>query len=234
MNRWKRSGSLQGGVSSRTSWPRRARSSAAAVSARDALGIDRNVDRRGGGDRDAERRWRLGRSSRRTAAREEQPTTDRRARSPARTSRKCAASSTVRAIGPAVERPSSEPNGALDTRPRDGFSPKRPQHDAGIRIDPPPSVACAIGTRPAETAAAAPPLDPPGVRSVSHGLRVAPLSSDSVNATVPNSGRVRLSDDHEPGLADPAYDGACRSPARTRRRRLTSRWCGCRPLRRGL
>ena len=107
---------------------------------------------------------------------------------PARTSRNAAASSTVRASGPAVESPSSEPKGALDTRPRDGFSPKRPQHDAGIRIEPPPSVAWAIGTRPAATAAAAPPLEPPGVRSVFHGLRVAPLRSDSVNATVPNSG----------------------------------------------
>ena len=57
-----------------------------------------------------------------------------------------------------------------------------------MRIEPPPSLAWAIGTRPAETAAAAPPLDPPGVSSVSHGFRVAPFRSDSVNATVPNSG----------------------------------------------
>src|SRR5262249_19307408 len=78
--------------------------------------------------------------------------------------------------------------GAVETRPRDGFSPKRPQHDAGIRIDPPPSVACAAGTSPAAIAAAAPPEDPPGVSSGFQGLRVTPLSSDSVNATVPNSG----------------------------------------------
>ena len=79
-------------------------------------------------------------------------------------------------------------NGALETRPREGLSPKSPQHDAGMRIEPPPSVACAAGTSPAASAAAAPPLEPPGVRSVFHGFRVAPLSSDSVNATVPNSG----------------------------------------------
>src|SRR5918993_908020 len=108
------------------------------------------------------------------------------------TSRNAAASATVRAIGPAVERPSSEPNGAFETRPREGLSPKSPQHDAGIRIEPPPSVACAIGTSPAATAAAAPPLDPPGVRSVFQGFRVAPLRSDSVNATVPNSGVLVL------------------------------------------
>ncbi len=46
----------------------------------------------------------------------------------------------------------------------------------------------ASGMSPAASAAAAPPLDPPGVRSRFHGFRVAPFSSDSVNATVPNSG----------------------------------------------
>lgn len=46
---------------------------------------------------------------------------------------------------------------------RDGLKPNRPQHDAGIRIEPPPSDACASGTMPAATAAAAPPLEPPGV-----------------------------------------------------------------------
>ena len=46
----------------------------------------------------------------------------------------------------------------------------------------------ASGVSPAASAAAAPPLDPPGVRSRFHGFRVAPFSSDSVKATVPNSG----------------------------------------------
>jgi hypothetical protein len=31
----------------------------------------------------------------------------------------------------------------MDTRPRDGVSPNRPHCAAGIRIEPPPSVACA-------------------------------------------------------------------------------------------
>ena len=52
----------------------------------------------------------------------------------------------------------------------------------------PPLHGRALGHRPAASAAAAPPLDPPGVRVVSHGLRHAPFSSDSVTATVPNSG----------------------------------------------
>ena len=46
-------------------------------------------------------------------------------------------------------------------RPREGLSPTRPQHEAGIRIDPPPSLAWAIGTTPAATNAAEPPEEPP-------------------------------------------------------------------------
>ena len=58
---------------------------------------------------------------------------------PAMTSRSAAASSTVRDSGAAVDSPSSEPNGAAEIRPREGFSPNMPQHDAGMRIEPPPS-----------------------------------------------------------------------------------------------
>src|SRR4051812_2682323 len=105
------------------------------------------------------------------------------------TSSSAAASRTVRASGPCVPRP-REPltYGAFETRPRDGLMPTSPQHDAGMRIDPPPSLACATGRSPPATAAAAPPLEPPGVRDVSHGLRQSPFSSDSVCAIVPNSG----------------------------------------------
>ena len=49
-----------------------------------------------------------------------------------------------------------------------------PAHDAGMRIDPPPSPPCAAGTTPAATAAAEPPLDPPGVCAGFHGFRVGP------------------------------------------------------------
>jgi hypothetical protein len=68
----------------------------------------------------------------------------------------------------------------METRPRVGFSPKRPLQAAGMRIEPAASVACANGTTPAATAAPAPPLDPPALRSGSHGLRVAPYSTGSV------------------------------------------------------
>ncbi|EUA43006.1 6-aminohexanoate-cyclic-dimer hydrolase domain protein [Mycobacterium xenopi 3993] len=57
-----------------------------------------------------------------------------------------------------------------------------------MRIDPPPSLACANGTRPLATAAAAPPLDPPGDRLVSHGLWVGPQAIGSVVGTLPSSG----------------------------------------------
>ena len=53
---------------------------------------------------------------------------------------------------------------------------------------PPPSEALANGTIPAATAAAAPPLDPPGVRSSAHGLRVGPHASGCVVGRLPNSG----------------------------------------------
>ena len=59
-------------------------------------------------------------------------------------------------------------------RPRDGLSPTSPHSDAGMRIDPPPSPAWAMGTIPDATVAAEPPLDPPVERVVSQGLRVGP------------------------------------------------------------
>src|SRR4051812_37931097 len=83
-------------------------------------------------------------------------------------------------------------DGANDTRPRDGFSPNRPQHDAGMRIDPPPSLALAAGAMPAATAAAAPPEEPPGVRERSQGLRQTPRSALSVTGHRPNSGVLVL------------------------------------------
>src|SRR5579883_1589193 len=76
--------------------------------------------------------------------------------------------------------------------PRDVLSPNSPQQLAGIRIEPPPSEACAIGTIPAATAEAEPPLDPPGVRSAFQGLRQGPNSSGSVTGTRPSSGTLVL------------------------------------------
>ena len=54
----------------------------------------------------------------------------------------------------------SEAAGASENTPRDTFSPILPHTPAGMRIDPPPSVACEIGSTPAATAAAVPAEEP--------------------------------------------------------------------------
>ena len=48
------------------------------------------------------------------------------------------------------------------------------QYDAGVRIEPPVSVPSAAKHKPAETAAADPPDEPPGLRSMAQGLRTGP------------------------------------------------------------
>src|ERR1700735_3218394 len=73
------------------------------------------------------------------------------------------------------------------SRPREGFSPTSPLQDAGIRIDPPPSLACAIGTTPAATNAAEPDDDAPAVWLVFHGLRTGPSLGCSAEALKPYS-----------------------------------------------
>src|SRR5437016_2777029 len=99
-----------------------------------------------------------------------------------------AASATVRASAPSTERRAKgSGSGAIDTRPRLALTPTRPQHDAGIRIEPPPSLPLASETIPAATAAALPPDDPPGVRDGSYGFRVGPNRCGSVIGRIPNS-----------------------------------------------
>ena len=65
-------------------------------------------------------------------------------------------------------------------RPKLGLSPTTPDHEAGIRTEPPMSVPSASGTHPEATAAPDPPEDPPGVRVSSQGFRVTPQSGLSV------------------------------------------------------
>src|SRR3954469_20102735 len=74
-------------------------------------------------------------------------------------------------------------------RPRLGLRPRSPVHAAGMRTGPPPSLPWATETRPAATAAADPPEDPPGVRSRFHGLRVGPVWRGSVVGRIANSDR---------------------------------------------
>ena len=60
------------------------------------------------------------------------------------------------------------------TRPEVGLSPTKPQNEAGMRMEPPVSLPMAAGTIPLATAAAEPPLEPPGIREGSCGLRMVP------------------------------------------------------------
>src|SRR5699024_9626262 len=75
-------------------------------------------------------------------------------------------------------------------RSRVGFNPPKLVNDAGIRIDPSPSLAPATGTTPEATSAAAPPLEPPGEYILFHGLCAGPKSSGSVIFLRANSGVV--------------------------------------------
>ena len=78
-----------------------------------------------------------------------------------------------------------------------------------VGVDPPPSLAPAHGTIPAATAAAAPPEEPPGVWSVSHGLRAGPYSSGSVMMPfAPISGVLVL-----PKMTSPASSQRCTTVA---------------------
>ena len=71
------------------------------------------------------------------------------------------------------------------------------------------------GPCPAATAAPAPPLDPPGVCPVSHGLRVMPRASLSVKLMVPNSEVVVLPSSTKPASTNRLHDrvrGRARPP----------------------
>ena len=52
-----------------------------------------------------------------------------------------------------------------------GLRPETPQNAAGMRTEPPVSVPSARAAAPVASATPEPPLEPPGTRSRSHGLR---------------------------------------------------------------
>ena len=79
-----------------------------------------------------------------------------------------------------------------------GFIPTTPQSAAGWRIDPPVSVPSESGAKPAATAAAEPPDDPPGTRSTSHGLWVTPYAEFSVDEPIANSSMLVLPSETRP------------------------------------
>ena len=121
----------------------------------------------------------------------------------------------MRALGPAVTSPANESwPPCAGTRPREGFTPTTPQVAAGIRTDPPPSEPIANGTRPAATAAAAPPEEPPAPVDTSHGFRTAGRPAGSVNPVSPNSDAVVAPRDTAPVASSAATIASVRSAAR--------------------
>ena len=129
-----------------------------------------------------------------------------------------AASSTVVASGPFSAMPNHEPlPRSAGTTPCPGLMPTSPQQAAGMRIEPMPSLPCAIGTVPDATAAAEPPDEPPGrARAVP---RVAGDAERRVGgAEDASSGTRVMPDDDRAGRPQPAHDLVV---ARLRRR---GRW----------
>src|SRR5882757_379870 len=79
-----------------------------------------------------------------------------------------------------------------ETPPYVGFTPTVPVTAAGWRIEPPVSVPMASGASNAASDAAEPPPEPPGMREVSHGLRVGPYAECSVELPIANSSMLVL------------------------------------------
>src|SRR3954454_14561091 len=101
------------------------------------------------------------------------------------TSSQSAVSRTLRLTQPSTAIPRQPSvSGPSEARPREGLRPKRPQEAAGMRIDPAPSPGGAAGTGPGAPGKRDPPLEPPGVRCGSHGLRVTPKVADSVKPQI--------------------------------------------------
>ena len=87
-------------------------------------------------------------------------------------------------------------------------SPTRPQKAAGFLTLAATSDPSANGIIPVATAAAAPPLLPPGVSRVSYGLRVAPNTGLNVCDPAPNSGVLVLPITTAPARLSSATCGA--------------------------
>src|SRR5205085_5851819 len=70
--------------------------------------------------------------------------------------------------------------------------PTTPQNDAGKRMEPPVSVPRLPSAKPAATATAEPPDEPPGTRVRSHGLRALPYAEFSFEEPIANSSQFVL------------------------------------------
>src|SRR6188474_1782571 len=96
-------------------------------------------------------------------------------------------------------------------------------------MDPPVSEPRASGTMRAATAAAEPPLEPPGMRSSFHGLRVGPYAEFSVDDPIANSSQFVLPTTTAPAASSRSmtaasyggtYDSRTRELAVVRRSRV--------------
>ena len=103
------------------------------------------------------------------------------------------ASRTLRVNVPTV---SSEDANAISPyrliSPYVGLNPTTPDSDAGCRTEPPVSVPSAQTASPAATAAALPPLEPPGTIDRSHGLCTGPNAEFSFDEPIANSSQLVL------------------------------------------
>src|SRR3954465_14637492 len=99
--------------------------------------------------------------------------------------------------------PRSGPSGL---RARLGFSPNKPDADAGTRSETPPARACATGGMRAAPAAPAPPEEPPDECSGFQGFLVGPNERGSVVGIRPNSGLAVL-----PKMVTPELTKRCAS-----------------------
>src|ERR1051326_7768438 len=86
------------------------------------------------------------------------------------------------------------------TRPSLGLSPKSPHQCAGTRTDAARSLPTSNAERPAATAAAPPPVEPPGVRSRFHGLLVRPKIGLSARPSAESGGTLVLPISTAPAL----------------------------------
>src|SRR5271170_6093901 len=104
-----------------------------------------------------------------------------------------AASVMVDANGPILSSDEAKAiNPYLDTRPYVGIIAGMPQYAPGRLIEPPMSVPRDTTDKPASTAAADPPLDPPGTRSGATGFRTGPYAEFSFELPMANSSQLVL------------------------------------------
>ena len=100
---------------------------------------------------------------------------------------------------------------SIGMRPQLGFSPTRSQHDAGRRIEQPVSVPMPRSQRPAASAAALPPDEPPVVRPGWRGFWTVPYHGFWLVTPHANSCRFALPTIDRPGATSRSTAGAVRA-----------------------